>query len=124
LTHLGVYSELKDGILWLSSTDYVAFKALLVLAGDRTYDDAKRNRLNSALSYYAKADLERILTDIDELGWMWSDAIRYLQEKAPATRTAIYRELCDKPRIAQELEKFRTNTRRSRPTGTNDQADE
>jgi hypothetical protein len=104
--HFGVYSELADGILWLSSSDYVMFKAVLVLVGDSTYDDAKRDKLNSALSYYRKSDLERILTDIDSLGWIWSDAIRYLQEKAPDTRSARYRELRDNPRVAEELEKL------------------
>jgi hypothetical protein len=104
--HLGVYSELVDGILWLSSTNYVAFKAALILVGDRTYDEAKRNKLNSALWYYTKADLECILADIDELGWIWSEAISYLQQKAPETREAMYRKLCGKPRVAQELEKL------------------
>ena len=123
--HLGVYSELKDGIVWLSTTDYVAFKALLVLIGDRTYDEPKRQKLNSALSYYTKADLERILADIDELGRMWSDAIGYLQEEVPATRAAIHSELCNKPRIVQELENLRTNvTQRQSPGTANDQTDD
>jgi hypothetical protein len=105
--HLGVYSELEDGILWLSSTNYVAFKATLILVGDRTYDETKRNKLNSALWYYTKTDLERILADIDELGWIWSEAISYLQQRAPETRKAMHRELCSKPRVAQQLEKLR-----------------
>jgi hypothetical protein len=122
--HLGFYSELKDGILWLSSTDYISFKAELILLEDRTYDDAKRNKLNSALWYYTKADLERILTDIHELGWMWSDAIRYLREH-PATRDSIYRELSGKPRIAQELEKLCTKASQGGTCGAgNDPPDE
>jgi hypothetical protein len=111
--HLGVYSELEDGILSLSNTVYVAFKAEHVLKGDRTHDQAKSNKLNSALSYYRKNDLERILADIDNLGWIWSDAIRYLQEKAPATRDAMYRKLCNRPRIAQELEKLRREAKQA-----------
>jgi hypothetical protein len=105
--HLGVYSLLEDGILWLSAADYIAFKAELVLAGDRAYDDAKRDKLNSALFYYKKVDLDRIVTAVDDLGWVWSDAISYLQEKNPPTRAAKYRQLCDRPRIAQELETLR-----------------
>jgi hypothetical protein len=105
--HLGVYSKLEDGIVWLSSTDYIAFKAELILIGDRSYDEAKRNKVNLALRYYTKADLERVLNDIDDLGWIWSDAIRYLQEKAPETRNARYRQLCGRPRVARELEKLR-----------------
>lgn len=63
-----------------------------------------------------------ILADIDNLGWIWSDAIRYLQEKAPATRDARYRKLCDQPRIAQELEKLRRKAKQAE-TG-NDALDE
>jgi hypothetical protein len=124
--HLGVYSELGDGILWLSAANYVSFKAEHVLKGDRTHDRAKSDKLNSALSYYTKADLERILADIDKLGWIWSDAIRYLQEKAPATRAAIYRELCGgQPRITQELEKLRKKAKQDVTSETaNDPLDE
>jgi hypothetical protein len=109
--HLGVYSELEDGILSLSATNYVALKAELVLKGDRTYDQAKRDRLNLALSYYTKSDLNLILADIDKLGWIWSDAIRYFQERAPETRDARYRKLSNEPRIATEIKKLRNKLR-------------
>jgi hypothetical protein len=105
--HLGVYSLMPDGILWLSTADYIAFKAILVLVGDRVYDDAKRERLSSRLSYYKEADLESILGNIDALGWIWYEMISYLQEQNPETRAAKYNRLCDRPRIAQELEILR-----------------
>lgn len=101
--HLGTYSDMPDGILWMTTADYIAFKANLVLRGDRINDDAKREKLNSCLSYYKAPDLEAIHRDIDTMGWIWSETITYLQELNPKRRAELYRQLCDRPRIAQAL---------------------
>jgi hypothetical protein len=105
--HLGVHSLMHDGILYMSTADYIAFKATLVLVGDRQYDAAKRERFNSSLSYYKAPDLEAIHRDIDALGWIWSEMIAYLQERAPETRAARFRALCERPPIARALENLR-----------------
>jgi hypothetical protein len=99
--------EMLDAILWLSTADYIEFKATLILLGDRIYDDDKREKLNSSLSYYKAPDLESIFQDIDMVGWLWSEFISFLQTPNPETRAARYRQLCDRPRIAQELTKLR-----------------
>jgi hypothetical protein len=98
---------MPDGILWLKTADYIAFKAVLVLVGDRNYDEAKREKLNSCLWYYKATDLKAIATDIDTMGWIWSEMITYLQELRQPRRAELYRQLCDRPRIAQELEILR-----------------
>ena len=77
--HLGTYSLMPDAILWLNTADYIAFKTVIVLMGDRSYDEAKREKLNSCLSYYNAADLQSIAEDIDAMGWIWSEFIDYLQ---------------------------------------------
>ena len=105
--HLGIYTQMEDGIVWMTTADYIAFKSLIVLVGDRNFDEAKRNMLFSSLSYYRQPDLETILEDIDDLGWIWSDLIRYLQQERPQPRAQLYHQLCGRSRIAQELAKLR-----------------
>jgi hypothetical protein len=98
---------MTDGILWFSTADYIAFKAVLVLVGDRTHDQTKRDKLNSQLSYYKAPDLQTIYDDINTIGWIWSELRDYLQAIRPRQRAELYRQLCDRPRIAQELAKLR-----------------
>ena len=105
--HMGSYSLLPNAILWMTTNDYVAFKASIVLAGNTTHTDERRDALNSRLSYYKAEDLETVIDDIDMIGLVWSELIRFLREVAPSRRDQLYRQLCDRSRIAQELVKLR-----------------
>jgi hypothetical protein len=105
--HLGIYTLMPDGILWMSTSDYISFKSLFVLIGDRTYDEAKRTQLNSCLYYYKEPDLTAILDEIDALGWIWSEMIIMLQQINPHKRAELYNQLSDRPRIAAELARLR-----------------
>jgi hypothetical protein len=111
--HMGTNSLLPDGILWMSTADYVSFKATLVLVGDTIHTDAKRDQLNSCLWYYRASDLQAIADDIDMMGWIWSDMIEFLRELRPKRRHELYQQLCKRPRIAQELENLRVKARQS-----------
>ena len=69
-----------------------------------------RFSVRTRLSVYKKEDLQGILADITTLGFIWFDLVGYLQLSATADtqkRAEAYRQLCDQPRIAQELEKLR-----------------
>jgi hypothetical protein len=105
--HMGTYSLMPDAVLWMNTNDYVAFKATIVLAGDAIHTDAKRDHLNSCLSFYKAPDLQTIADDILMMGWNWSEMISYLREMRQTRRAELYRRLCERPRIAQELEKLR-----------------
>jgi hypothetical protein len=105
--HLGIYTVLPDMLLWMTTADYITFKSILVLKGDRIYDEEKREKLNSRLWFYRANDFQQIADDINMLGWIWSDLISYLQTPPIELRAALYRQLCDKPHIARELEKLR-----------------
>jgi hypothetical protein len=105
--HWGIYDKMPDGILWMETANYINFKADIVLKKDRHFDDDKGNKFRACLWYYKASDLQAILGDIDDMGWIWSEFIRCLQDPGPPTRAARYRELCQRPRIAQELEKLR-----------------
>ncbi|HEY7156148.1 MAG TPA: hypothetical protein VH575_19440 [Gemmataceae bacterium] len=105
--HLGAIMPMNDAILWMNTADYIAFKSLITLKGDRDYNEKKREQLYSSLSYYRRKDVEDILLSIDEIGWIWSELIKYLQAKRPEKRAELYSQLCDRPRIARELETLR-----------------
>jgi hypothetical protein len=105
--HFGTYSLMPATILWMTAADYVEFKAMLVLKGETVHDESKRTKLNSALSYYEAKDLEKIVDEIDTVGWIWSELRDYLQAIRPAARDELYRRLSGRPRIQQELEKLR-----------------
>jgi hypothetical protein len=105
--HFGTYTLMPDTILWMTAADYVEFKALLVLKGDTIHDESKRTKLNSALSHYEAKDLEKILDEIDMVGWIWSELRDHLQATRPAARDELYRKLSGRLRVKQELEKLR-----------------
>lgn len=105
--HMGIYTDMDDAVLWLSSSDYISFKSILVPVGDRRNTQDKRDLLNSCLYYYKAPDLEAISNDIDLIGWIWSELIAYLRQKGLQRRVGLYRQLCDRPRIAQELARLR-----------------
>jgi hypothetical protein len=115
--HLGIYSLMPDGIVWMATADYTAFKATIVLQGDTRHTDERRDQLNSCLSYYKAPDLQSIADDIEMVGWLWSDMIAYLRELRPERRAELYHQLCNQPRIAQELEKLRRE--KTPPTSSN-----
>jgi hypothetical protein len=105
--HMGTYSFMPDTVLWMTSADYIEFKAMLVLKGETAHDESKRTKLNSVLSYYEAKDLEKIAEEIDMIGWIWSELRDYLQAVRPKARDELYQKLCARPRIQQELDKLR-----------------
>lgn len=116
--HLGVRWNMPDAILWMTTTDYVAFKASFVLLGNSDYTDERRDDLNSRLSYYKAPDLEAIAEDIEFMGWVWSELIVLLKHQDSGIRAAIYHRLCDRPRIAQELATLRRGNNPQGPCGS------
>jgi hypothetical protein len=81
---------MPDGILWMATNDYVAFKANIILVGDNLHTEGKRDRLNSCLYYYKAPDLQAIIEDINMIGWIWSEMIAYLRELRPQRRSELY----------------------------------
>jgi hypothetical protein len=104
--HMGTYSLMPDAILWMTTADYIAVKANLVLAGDTVHTEEKRDQFNSCLSYYKAPDLQAVADDINMMGWIWSEIIDYLSAVRHQKRAELYRRLY-RPRIALELEKLR-----------------
>jgi len=107
--HFGVYSHLPDGILWMTTNDYIAFKVHLTLSVAPNVRDDKIDTLNRNIFYYKDNDLILLFDEIDDLAYVWQELIKYLQlAKVDAAQSAqLYRQLCDRPRIVQELERLR-----------------
>lgn len=90
----------------VGTADYVIIRSLFTLQGDREMDAARMQRIASMLWVYKERDLKTILEDFQALAWIWHDLIIYLQSSDPQ-RAELYRQLCERPRIAQELERLR-----------------
>lgn len=104
--HFGIADTIPDGLVWMTTTDYVIIRSLFTLQGDREMDAARMQRIASMLWVYKERDLKTILEDFQALAWIWHDLIIYLQSSDPQ-RAELYRQLCERPRIAQELERLR-----------------
>jgi hypothetical protein len=113
--HFGTYSKLPDGLLWMSTKDYIAFKVNVTLALRPVIDDVKIDQLNRNIYVYRIPDLEQIFSDIEQIAWIWHHFIRYLQtakvDAGEASR--LYNQICDRKHVAQELVKLRSKPARS-----------
>lgn len=105
LTHgfFGIYTELHDGIIWMNTKAYVDLKARMELQNQPLTTQANLD-LRSKIYFYKKPDLERILISIKEIADVWHTFRLYLRSHPPR-RGELYRLLCDRPRIRQELDR-------------------
>jgi hypothetical protein len=109
--HFGCCNTFPDGLLWMSTGDYIQFRASRTLSVDvPPYGEKEHAALLATIFVYRKDDLEQTYADIKDQATIWFLMTTYLQfaSKGDATRCAeVYRQLCDRPRIAQELDRFR-----------------
>jgi hypothetical protein len=99
--HFGTYTELPDILLWMETKYYVELKAKMQLR-NAAFNPEIQTSLYENISFYKKSDLEKIFADIKEMNDIWSAFIQYLRS-SPPKRAELYRQLCDRPRIHQEL---------------------
>jgi hypothetical protein len=104
--HFGWYDKLDDGLLWMTSTSYVAIKAEHELIPGTKYDAARWKKVYDTMYFYKAEDFEEIFDAIRGLSTTWNIFRVYLGSESHI-RAGLYRQLCDQPRIAQELVKFR-----------------
>src|ERR1700724_1302569 len=101
--HFGIYTELTDGIIWMNTKAYVDFKARMELAR-QVFTTEVAADLRSKLSFYKKPDLDRILVNIKDIADTWHAFVTFLRSHAPL-RAELFRQLSDRPRIRQELDR-------------------
>lgn len=106
--HFGISTKLPDDILWMTTNDYVAFKADQELTQRPSWDDDKHAKLLATFWVYRLTDVSKILLEIGELAQTWYDFLKLLQTRQGSDKRAeSHRQLCDQPRIVQELVKLR-----------------
>jgi hypothetical protein len=111
--HFGTSSLIKDGLLWMNNSDYVFVKSNMALT------PGKKPPLNEILSkiyVYRIGDLTKIYEDICWMISGWYDFLEYLSGNIEAAHDQQYRQLCDRPRIAQELVLLRQKNNSRAPT--------
>lgn len=99
--HFGIYSNLPDCLLWMTTNDYVELRSRLHLANERFSEDMQR-KLYSNMRVYRKSDLEAIYNDLTYCGPMWTELRHYLKSDG-RSRQRLYDQLCNQSRIAQAL---------------------
>lgn len=105
--HFGNSTARPDDLIWISTQDYVRLKVDHAVVR-REWTLAKQHELHTVLFVYRLKDLEMVHRDIKELGEIWFDLINYLADAGDSHRhDELYRRLCDRPRIAQELATLR-----------------
>jgi hypothetical protein len=106
----GVCDELPNDLLWQEANDIVQLRARFHMEPGFTFDEAEMATHISQTYVYRHSDLERIRDDIRELWGHWFHIREYLHWFGSKPTTAggeQYLQLCDRPRIAQELARMR-----------------
>jgi hypothetical protein len=105
--HFGTSTALPDALMWMPTSDFVMFSTKFKLSGQLIWSEAERDRMLTRVWVYRLPDLEAIYADILALAEIWYETVKYLQIPSGEIREAAYLQLCDQPRIAQELVKLR-----------------
>jgi hypothetical protein len=109
--HFGCCNTFPDGLLWMSTENYIRFRASRTLAIDvPPYGEKEHAAMLATIFVYRKDDLEKIYADFEDQATIWFLMTNYLKlvSNGEAIRHAeLYRQLCDRPRIAQELDRLR-----------------
>jgi hypothetical protein len=111
--HFGTSDMLPDGLLWMTTRDYVEIK--VKMAGDVVLHAALRQELISRMFVYKENDLQLIYGEIADCANMWSQGVNYLRSRAPR-RAELYHRLSNQLRIAPVLARIRQkNTPSAQP---------
>lgn len=99
--HFGVSSEVPDGLVWMNTSDYVFVKSRFSL---RPEEKPPIEDLLARLYVYRLPDLAAIFEETKTLGIHWYELLQYFRSRGrELEHGGRYRQLCDQPRIAQEL---------------------
>jgi hypothetical protein len=105
--HFGTYSLLLDGILWMDTKTYTDVRARVELAHQVTSEHFLE-RMYGKTYVYKKPDLAAIFDDVKDIADVWDKFLQYLRfRQTLPLSVGLRRQLCDRPRIAQELEILR-----------------
>jgi hypothetical protein len=109
--HFGTYDKLPDIILWMDTNTYSNVKTRVYLARQALTQKFIKE-FYAKISVYRQDDLTSILREFNALEESVVIFMRYLIN-ATAMRAQLYVQLCNRPRIAQELETIRQKNARA-----------
>jgi hypothetical protein len=114
--HFGSADDVPDGLLWMNTGDYITIRTELTLLSKMEMHEERRKKIASMVYVYREPDLTQIMDDLRDLAWIWFWLVIYLKYQNEPQGVEAYRQLCDRPRVAQELEKLRQkNTPSTQP---------
>jgi hypothetical protein len=116
--HFGIYSLLTDGIVWMDTKTFADIKARVDLAHQAASQHFLEQIYGRTFIYKAD-DISRSFEDIKDIADIWDKFIQYLRHRATLPLSArLYRQLCDRPRIAQEMAALRRRKTPPDPCGS------
>jgi hypothetical protein len=101
--HFGIYSLLADGVVWMDTKTYLDTKVRGELA-HQVMTEQFLTQMYSKVYIYKAPDVQTIFENIKDIADIWNKFIQYLRVRASLPLAGgLYRQLCDRPSIAQEL---------------------
>ena len=116
--HFGTSTKVPDGLIWMTTNDYLAIRVSMTLAHSPSWDDAKHAKILERIWVYRADDLRKIYAQIKTISQTWFDLVRYFRypKDDQRLREQRYRQLCDQSHIARELEQLRQKRTPSTPS--------
>jgi hypothetical protein len=101
--HFGTYRALTDGLIWMDTKTYLDTRTRLELAYQIPTEEFLR-KVYDKTRIYKDDDLTSIYEGIKDIADTWDKFITYLRARGPdPPRDLLYRLLCGRPHIPQEL---------------------
>ncbi|MGJ0396158.1 MAG: hypothetical protein ACR65U_08040 [Methylocystis sp.] len=100
----GVSSDIKNGLAWISSTEFVSHLSRGFNLGPSIEENEAFKKKQFV---YELGDIETIARDIEHLRDQISFFLGYLYSEDMAWRASRYPQLCNEPRLAKELSLLR-----------------
>jgi len=105
--HFGTYSLLLDGIVWMDTKSYIDTKVRGEL-GHQVMSEHFLEKMYSKVYVYKASDVQTSFEDIKDIADIWNKFTHYLRVQPDVSLSSgLYRQLCARPRIQQELLKLR-----------------
>jgi hypothetical protein len=105
--HFGIYSLLLDGVVWMDTKSFIDTKVRGEL-GHQVMNEEFLIKMYSNVYVYKSPDVQTVFEDIKDIADIWNNFTHYLRVHSSLPVAAgLYRQLCDRPRIAQELAMLR-----------------
>ena len=112
--HFGIYSALEDGLIWMDTQTYIDARTRIAVLQSMPKDHVEKMYSNTFI--YKAKDLQTIFDCIEEAGDLWHNFTQLLRIPLDQRHGALYSELCQMPRIAQELARRRRENGPEAPT--------